>query len=234
MEPRPEFEKKKDTGLHIFNKEIELKNEKVVLPGMFIEQMTLYHGSATAGITSLTEAEDTTIGNGVYLTSQKEAATGYARVRNIPSHLNRNPIPVVYEIDIKNLNIANLSTPDSLEVFTKIFYEGLGDWVEKIDDATFKSEFHKILMREKAQEIRNNIIHGKFRHLKDLTFSFGNVTRNLLNSQGFDGLMAYEGGESINGFSIGDHDSFVIFDPSKTRIKKEEIIRDPLPSRDNP
>lgn len=231
MEPRSEFETRKDTGFHVFNKEVELKNEKVVLPGMFIEQMTLYHGSATAGITSLTEAEDTTIGSGVYLTSQKEAATGYAWVRSIPSHLNKNPIPVVYEVNISDLNIANLSTPDALEGFTKLFYEGLGQWVEKIDEMDFKNEFHKNIMREKAQQVRNDIIHGKFKHLKDLTFSFGNVTRTLLGGHGFDGLMAYEGGESRSGFSIGDHDSFVIFDPVKTSIKKEEIIRDPIANR---
>lgn len=216
----------KQNGFRVFDKEISLENgEQIKLPGMHIEQMTLYHGSNIAGITSFQEAEETTIGSGVYLTSQKNAAIGYASVR---SDGRIDELPLVYEANIADLDIVNLSTRDALNSFSKILGQDLSkkrkEWSSSEDASGFINDMHRWTMVEVADRTLDMIREGNFSAMRDLTFSFGHSTRELLKKEGFDGLMAYEGGENSRGFSIGDHDSFVIFDPTKPKIVKEEII----------
>lgn len=206
----------------IFNKEVLLKNgETIQLPGMHVQKMTLYHGSPVAGITSLAEAEETTVGNGAYLTSQKEAAIGYAKIRST----RQNNTPIVYEAIISDINIANLSTADGISGFSQLLKGGLITKLEKWRKAASETgDLPSWTVVELASRNIDKIDKNTYDSLKDLTFSFGHLTRELLTKEGFGGLMTYEGGENSRNISIGTHDSFVIFNPKRAQIVKEEFL----------
>jgi len=50
----------------------------------------------------------------------------------------------------------------------------------------------------------------------------GNTFSDYVESLGYDGLITFEGGEPLTG---GNHDSYVIFDPEKVKIIKEQKIK---------
>ncbi|OGH08099.1 MAG: hypothetical protein A2171_01350 [Candidatus Levybacteria bacterium RBG_13_35_9] len=104
-------------------KEITLKNgENIILPSIQIDRMRLFHGSPISGIKEFKVSEETTIGNGFYTTSSRDAAVGYATVRS-----NAPEQKFVYEVEINNMNILDLSTDEALNQFTKLWREKLSE-----------------------------------------------------------------------------------------------------------
>ena len=58
-------------------------------------------------------------------------------------------------------------------------------------------------------------------NLLDATRGLGELFSNYVKGLGFEGLVTFEGGEPPN---VTNHDSYVIFDPTKVKINKENKI----------
>ena len=203
-------------------KEITLENGEVIrLPSMRIGRMQLFYGSQVPGITELTKSEETTLGNGLYLTSSRDAASGYAVVR-----ASRKPnIPIVYETEIRDLNILNLSTPQSIDAFAKLMRQEILKLKTSDSGGDTQQAWRNIIVDTNLETIDQK----KYRGLKDLTWNFQDRVPLMLSGLGYDGLMAFEGGETRNGVDIGVHDTFVISDLKKAKITNEQQIASLLP-----
>ncbi len=210
----------KAPGLQFLEKEIQLRNgESIVLPSMKIDQMTLYHGSRVSGIRQFRGAEETTVGEGLYLTSDPEKARGYAIVRS-----KEKIDPFVYETEITDMNIVNLSTESAINSFAKLFHKELLTISSDLIGKNLAWNSYAYFLRDKALERAQKIYEDKFRGLKDIISQLGSVATALLMKENFDGLMTIEGGEYGNGHKIGDHDSYVIFQPERTKIIREDTV----------
>jgi hypothetical protein len=217
-----------DHPISFRDKEVLLKNgEKIVLPSIHYSQLKLFHGSPVAGITEFIDAEETTVGNGVYLTSQFDAARGYAQVRTSDGRRGNG---YVYQSEIRDMDILNLTTLESMDQFAQLFRQELVTWrdevLPKMDFAGHNEKMMRLVLEEKAQQIVTIIDQKKYRAggLRDITFSFGDMTRRMLRDIGYDGLMTLEGGEG----QIGNHDSYVIFDPERVTILDNQKVVEAL------
>lgn len=217
------------------DKEITLKDgEKITLPSLKIKKMKLFHGTSIPGIEEFKDADETTVGDGLYLTSQKDAARGYAEIREEErSHERKKPI--VYEVEIGDLNIVSLTSIVAIDVFARLLRQEAAIKIKEITPlVTAAVQAHKegkqnedlsILGRlNSLQRIRDVIDTHSYRSLKDITSSCGDLVRQSLVNLGFDGLMTIEGGESYNDTTIGDHDSYVIFDPKKAKVMNQDEV----------
>lgn len=171
--------------------------------GVLIRNKTLFHGSSVAGIDRLKTAEESTVGNGVYFTSRFEDAQGYAVRR---SRSREGSEPVIYSTNIDNLkffdarnndNVSNLLTEFLPLLIGERQKEGLPWMIEATLDEAIK-------------KIRDSKVNAG--NLREVTFAHGKLFTDYLKSLGYDGLIAVEGGE---GDDIGNHDTYVVFDPSK-------------------
>lgn len=124
LDSKPEPQPSPGTRLE---KEITLKNgETIILPSIQIDRMRLFHGSPISGIKEFKVSEETTIGNGFYTTSSRDAAVGYATVRS-----NTPEQKFIYEVEINNMNILDLTTKEAMDQFTKLWREKLSELREK-------------------------------------------------------------------------------------------------------
>lgn len=188
--------------------------EVIILKSENVGAMRLFHGSPIPGITEFRDAEETTIGNGFYATSSREAAASYSVVRsNTPE--NR----FLYEVEISDLNIVDLSSHNDLDNFAKLLREKLA-----LLQGTLKAnnEAIKWYAEEQLRQTIEMIDQKKYKYLKEICQPYGDLTRKTLIDLGYDGLVAFEGGEAGNGANIGRHDSYVIFDPKKVKVITEE------------
>ncbi|MEK7580734.1 MAG: hypothetical protein AAB512_00480 [Patescibacteria group bacterium] len=225
MEPPKELPFNLQTEFLKEHKEVQLQNgETVIFESFKVDSMHLFHGSRVHGIQELTEADETTIGNGVYLTSNKEAAYGYGVVRSS----KQDDQPTLYVVELTDLNILNLSTWDGIKSFAKKFKEVLSQRKDQI-----KVDHNKIMDKNTAEFIKYSTVknieerigmidYDSYRSLKDLLFGLGDWARSMLQDMGYDGLMAIEGGEVGNGVDIGKHDSYVIFDPKQVKVVEQQ------------
>lgn len=186
------------------------KTEVSSLPEVIIDKKELYHGSRSSDIKDFNAAEETTIGEGVYLTSDPEAASGYAKRR---SKLNTEFVPTVYKVEVNDLKMADLRNPAGEKAFAELLKQRLLDTIKKPDLKWFQ--------QAAIQETLTKITSGSYKGLKDITWNHQDLTTQVVKDQGFDGLIAIEGGE---GDEIGNHDSYLVFDPSKVEIKSQDIV----------
>lgn len=198
--------------------EITLDNgEVLVLPTIKINKKKLYHGSTVSGITEILEAEEDTVGKGVYLTSEPMWASGYAMVRS-SNPQNR----IVYETEVENLTLIDLTNQrETLPILGKLMVQE----IRKFENKTANSEDIKAPLKwaisHNASEIYKMVRENKLRAPRDLLFHFGALATNKLKGLGLDGIKAIEGGEGGNNIKIGDHDTYVIFDPQKVKVIQE-------------
>lgn len=195
-----------DTGKDISYKEAPT-TETTSIPEVLIKRAVLYHGSGVSGISSFLPAEETTIGQGVYLTSDQVSAEGYAKRR---SGRDEGKRPVVYEVEVRDLRLADLREMEGVDNFARL----LGDELE----LKLKKPKLSIYWEEAARRTLDKIKKHSFRSLKDITWNHQDIVTRVIQANGFDGLVAIEGGE---GQDVGEHDSFVVFDPSKATIIRE-------------
>lgn len=215
-EPSAKVEFPPPAGKRIENV-VALKNgETITLHSVQIEKISLFHGSPISGIREFREAEESTIGEGLYGTSSKDVASKYAVVRS-PESTQR----FVYEVEVADLNILDLTTPGALDELAKLMREKLSDLQGKIKA---ENETVKWWTEEKLRQTIELIDRRKYRGPKDILFSYGHIAREALMDLGYDGLRAMEGGEGGHGITIGNHDSYVIFDPKKARVVNEEPV----------
>ena len=175
--------------------------------------MRLFVGKGEAGLTEIPEAEETTVGAGVYLTSQQSAAEGYALRR-----AETNGTPTVYEAEIQNLRLLDLTTQEAQEKFTRYWKEQLLKWKERQPSKKWSPQEYA------ADQILLKISSKNISGMRDITFNFTSLVRDTLTREGFDGLTIEEGGEGWGEAKIGAHDSYVIFDPQAVKLIKETIV----------
>lgn len=219
LDPSETGEEEKEDQITVGEKEIKLEDgESMKFPTLEVERMHLFIGKTESGLGELPEAYETTVGDGVYLTSQREAAEGYAIRRS-----NGGDVPTVYEAEIQNLSLLDLTTYKTQEIFADYFKEQLLKWREQ---ELPKKEYINEPQRNRLSLIVDQVVErikGKsFGGMRDLTFTFGFLVRDLLTREGFDGLKIEEGGEGRG--EIGNHDSYVIFNPQQVKIIKESKV----------
>lgn len=179
--------------------------------GVFIKRKTLYHGTGAEGIEDFNSAEDTTVGDGAYFTSDPNAAIGYAHVRTRGENETN---PIIYEANIENARLVDLRKKANVEKVLPGFKEILKKERNKPDLHWAK--------QGRIDQVIGNIDSGLgAKYLKFATQGVGNLFSDYLSSLGYDGLITYEGGEG----EVGDHDTYLIFDPEKAKINKEHIVR---------
>jgi len=180
--------------------------------GILIKNKTLYHGSATTGINEFTKAEEDTIGSGIYFTSRAEDAVGYAKRR---SRGKKGSSPIIYETVIENLKLVDLRQDDNAHKILEGFKLLL---IKKLEQPGL-DYFVKNACRNSIDAIDQNKVGAG--NLKEATASHTQLFSDHIRSLGYDGLIALEGGE---GEDIGQHDTYLIFDPEKAKIRKEDKI----------
>jgi hypothetical protein len=186
--------------------EVDIKSFLEVI----VDRLILYHGSGITGIKEFRAADETTIGMGVYMTSQLEAGKGYARRR-----ANRSPDakPTVYEVEINNVRLADLRQPEALPIFARLLKTKLEI---SLKNPNVRSNQHDAIV-----ETLGIIRRDEYRSLKDLTWNHQELTTDIIKTQGYDGLIAEEGGEGRGEDKIGIHDTYLIFDPAKVTVLRE-------------
>jgi len=180
--------------------------------GVLLKKKTLYHGSGISGIEKFNEAEEDTVGNGVYFTSEARGAIGYAHRR---SRRSKEANPVIYECSVEDIKLCDLRKGENAKKVLDGFRTVL---VEKVKDDKLPW-YYKEQLQKAIDGIKAGIIG--FKNLREATFSTGKFFSNYIKSLGYDGLIALEGGE---GNDVGDHDTYLIFDPEKVKINSEQKI----------
>lgn len=195
----------------VFEKEVSLLNgEKVKLPSVHIDKKILYHGSHAQGLRRIDKAGDTTVGEGVYLTSDRKSAEGYAKRR---SKNFGTETPTVYSLEVRDLDLADLRTKEATVQFSKLLGQRLSEEL-----ASGRGDYW---YRNTIKTILELIRSGKELPLKDITFNFTDLTTDILSEAGYDGLITIEGGE---GRDVGNHDTYLIFDPEKIKNLSSESM----------
>lgn len=177
-----------------------------------INKKTLYHGSIAPAISVLNIAEEDTVGTGAYFTSEAKDAIGYAKRR---SRGRKNSEPTLYEVQVENLRLANLQKDENvkkiLDGFKEVLKQGLSDpniqW------------YYREALRRSIDAINQGKVDSG--NLKEAIFAHTDKFTKYLQSLGYDGLVTFEGGE---GEETGNHDTYLIFDPKKVKIIREQQV----------
>lgn len=197
---------------------LETRIAMLVSPELQIEHMTLYHGSATSGIAELKEAQETTVGTGVYFVDNIAQASEYAIYRA----RNRGGTPVVYEAAINNIKLVNLLNQGKLSAVMSGFR---GRLLRELQVVPENAPWHKTsFLHRRITEIEKGIEVGMVRNA---TLNHSGLFSDYLGGIGYDGLMTWEGGED----NIGSHVTYLIFKPESARVTKEQTVTQALGSR---
>ncbi|HJV33200.1 MAG TPA: hypothetical protein VJ694_04195 [Patescibacteria group bacterium] len=180
--------------------------------GVFVTKKTLYHGSATEGVKEFDAAEEDTIGSGIYFTSEPKDAIGYARRRS----KSREGKPIIYEASVENMKLLDLRNDENVHTILPGFADILK---EKLKDPAYQAWNAQEIVMNALEAIGSGKIGAG--NLRDIAFSFGKDFSVYVRSLGYEGLIAIEGGE---GDDIGQHDTYLIFDPKKAKIDQEHDI----------
>lgn len=193
----------------------ERQNEQEIDDGLgvFVERKTIYHGSGTSEIKRFDLAEEDTVGSGIYFTSQAKDAIGYARIR-----AGRNGDPIIYEASIENIKLLDLRKKENVQ---KVLTDLRPKLEQKLSDPDLKW-WHKGALRRAIETIDSRKVGAG--NVREVAFSFGQTFSSHVKSLGYDGLITFEGGEGGAGASVGDHDTYLIFDPEKVKISREHKI----------
>lgn len=180
--------------------------------GFLITRKVLYHGSGTSGIEKFNAAEDDTVGSGLYFTSKPEDALGYAQGR---AEQRKTESPVLYESEVENIKVIDLRKDENVKAVLPGFKEILES---KLQDPEI-GWARQGTLQEAIAKINTGAVGGG--NLREIAWSHGTDWTDYIKSLGYDGLITNEGGE---GGYVGNHDSYVIFDPEKAKIIKEEKV----------
>jgi len=183
--------------------------------GIFIKRKVLFHGSNISGIQNFKPADEFTIGKGVYLTSQAEAAIRYARGHSL-KHEDKIP-PIIYEVSIENLKLLDLRDDKNVDIILRGFREILLKLKEKKESGLKWYEEGAILDAIEVIDTKRYYHWG----LREAINGLQNIFTDYCKSLGYDGLIYIEGG---NAPFTGDHDTYLIFDPSKIQVIEEHEL----------
>jgi hypothetical protein len=183
--------------------------------GILLKRKTLYHGSPIGGIDTFERAENDTIGAGVYFTSQAKDAIGYARFR-LPQH-SESKVPKLYESHVENLKLLDLRNGENILKIMPGFAEFLA---QKLEEYRLQKTLSASTWVEILTPIIQKIKAGELKSLKEATFQTGHLFSDYVSFLGYAGIAALEGGEG----NIGNHDTYLVFDPKHIAIRKEQNI----------
>lgn len=195
--------------------------------GVLVREKTLFHGSTNpkterfmtaeeAAASDITDGE--TVGRGLYLTSSEDAANTYAR-RRVRNATNKDGLEAtLYEAKLDNLKLLDLRSQENIAEFAEKYRRHLvgiltGAGSQETDLWVTNSIIAALQEIEKGATLKN--IHS-------LTgYAMSGVFTNFVEQIGYDGVVTLEGGEGDasdeSGF-IGNHDTYVLFDPTKVAI----------------
>lgn len=177
------------------------------MPELKLDRKLLYHGSGRPGIAKFHISEETTVGEGLYLTSDLEAARQYAVRR---ARRPREVRATVYVVEVEKVSLADLRTREAQILFSTLMQRKLAEELRE----------HPLWFRQEAIQRTLAMIQDRsFHSLKDLVDNHSQAATALLRQLDFDGLVTLEGGESGE---VKEHDTFLLFDPSKVKILKEQ------------
>jgi hypothetical protein len=180
--------------------------------GVLVKKKTLYHGSGTSGTRTFNKAEEDTVGSGIYFTSEAKDAIGYARRR---SHGKEGASPTIYESSIENMKLLDLRKTENVKKVLEGFKEVLRD---KTKEPDLKWNYKAVLRRAVEAINAGKVGAG---NLREVTFGTGWMFSDYVKSLGYEGLVTLESGE---GEDVGNHDTYLIFDPEKAKINQEHKI----------
>lgn len=189
----------------------EEKEPEVIDNGfaIFVEQRTLYRGSRTSGIKKLNlPADASSAGEGVYLTTAKEAI-GYAHGGRAGNE------PRIYETRIKNVKLADLRNEENVNRVNKEMKLLLQKELERKDVPWWYPEVVK-------QDIR--FLKGEstfFAKLNLVGTKHPEILTKYVSGLGYDGLVTIEGGEPGH---FENHQSWVIFNPDNVEVLQEHSV----------
>jgi hypothetical protein len=224
----------------------ERQGEEIVNDGLgiFLKNKNLYHGSPVAGIKNFaTEmGEFETIGTGIYMTSDAKDAIGYAHRRSAGAETN------LYETSVQNLKLFDLRKDPNIRTVMLGFADSLWDTFNdyksflQSPEATHPEKAREKERAERFMHIYLHVFAGNKRTGKeplnweskeymenpgkmlDTLYEyqyFSSYFGKYVQSLGYDGIIAYEGGE---GSHVGNHDTYLVFNPDKISILKEQAI----------
>jgi len=194
---------------------------------------SIFHGTTIEDITQFEKGIEDTLGTGIYFTSQRKPAEGYAKVREGRGKGK----PLVYEAKVPDAKFVDLRDIPTLHKVMEGYVPFLEEWHKKEyaneEDAEIRYRdcepdkrlsFYWIdrkMDRKKIEEIKGNVERKAYMKIgiKSISYVFPWLFSEYLQSLGYEGLIAFEGGESGNGVTIGNHDSWVVFEPEKTNIQ---------------
>ncbi|MBI1833202.1 MAG: hypothetical protein HYR90_00025 [Candidatus Andersenbacteria bacterium] len=180
--------------------------------GLHIEKMYLYHGSATPAIDVLRKADDTTIGNGLYLTDASSAAR-YADVRATDYKVEPR---VVYEVKVTDAKFFDIRKKENMDWLLPKLKGALSVELKETEAFTVIGALREAMITITT----GNVDPGSF---KMIARQVGHVVKDVLQAEGYDGLIGTEGGESGGSGSAGfNHDSYVYFSPEELTITEEK------------
>ncbi len=181
--------------------------------GILIHHKTLYHGSATAGIESLQQAEEYTMGHGVYLTSEADKAGGYGKVR-----ARNQAQPFVYMTEISNLKLVDLRQANNVEQVARGILPRLRAKLEEYQDKGDVPWYYSHAVQRAIEMIEEgNFGKGRVEAVAQYPI-VAEVFEEYVRSLGYDGVIGVEGGEGGEDMAIGDHDTYVIFNPEQVKV----------------
>lgn len=195
--------------------------------GVLVKKKILYHGSNVPGIKNkqdkdkakFREAEESTIGTGVYLTSEAKDAIGYARAR---SNDGRTGDTIVYESSIENMRLCDLRKNENVKSILEGFKHVL---LNELKNPDLKWNRRGALEKNLDAIQQGKVDASNLRDATDHCSRMFSEYVKSLGGEGYDGLIAFEGGEApAGGESLGNHDSILIFEPKKVKINQEHNI----------
>lgn len=207
---------------------MNLDHEPTLTPPhpVVLEQAVLFHGSPTPAITVFEPAQEDTVGAGLYLATDRAVASGYARLRA----RDCQGAPVLYEVEIARARLADLTDQDSLTQIMAGYRRALLHEIHTVNgyfaslprqDWSEPSTIMQIYWHINLDRMITTIDRGvTLTTLKSVTQCSGEFFAQHLRDNGFDGVLALEGGEG----GIGNHHSVVIFDPHTLTPRAEHDL----------
>jgi len=160
----------------------------------------------------LNRAKEDTVGAGVYL-ADAPTARAYALHRS-----GAAGTPVVYGVDIQRARLVNLTDHDTVTKVMTGFREVLMRELLQAIDAD--APWYRVNGLSQLIEYLDNGRGSQVGTIKYVTERSGTLFTRYLQGQGFDGVVAVEGG----GGRIPTHYSYVVFDPATVRIISQDTV----------
>jgi hypothetical protein len=126
---------------------------------------------------------------------------------------------MIYEVSVKNVRLANLRSDANVQAILSGYYDVLME-AKSAANASLSWAVRKRMNQATSLLARHQVGVSNLSELAG--YGLGGYFTRYLRSLGYDGIVAYEGGE---GSYVGRHDTYVLFDPEKAHvIESHEVV----------